>query len=289
MQLPPRWRRNVDRLDEFLAVAPRDRCAGRSSSASRRGCTTTCTRCSSATAPRCASTTCCRPPVDAAPPTGPTSGSTVRTRVHEKYVGRYGGRGSGAAADGSAAWVDEGVDVVRVLQQRLRAAVSDAHWLQQRFGLELAPQPPEQSTMRRPSTGFRRRARGKLGRAARRVGVSSIAISLPSPWGRTWMSTTATPAGRNLTSSFMRRGGSRSRISLESLTSPAAGPHRAGGPRALASGQPAVDRPDPAGADDPARVGAWVVEDGEDRLGERAGRRHGCGSPTSPCPTRIRR
>ena len=60
VQLPPRWKRNVARLDEFLELAPR-RCDGRSSCAIRRGCTTTCSRCCAATAPRSASTTCCRP------------------------------------------------------------------------------------------------------------------------------------------------------------------------------------------------------------------------------------
>ena len=58
----------------------RARCAGRSKCATRRGCTTTCSRCSNVTMPRCASTTCSSTTRGSAPPTGPTCGSTARTR-----------------------------------------------------------------------------------------------------------------------------------------------------------------------------------------------------------------
>ena len=47
VQLPPRWRRNVERLDEFLTAAP-ERHAWAVELGSPRGCTTTCSRCSPA-------------------------------------------------------------------------------------------------------------------------------------------------------------------------------------------------------------------------------------------------
>ena len=46
VQLPPRWRRNVERLDEFLDRRARRTSAGRSRCATRRGSTTTSSRCS---------------------------------------------------------------------------------------------------------------------------------------------------------------------------------------------------------------------------------------------------
>ena len=81
-QLPPRWRRDVGRLDD-LPRAPRPRrCAGRSSCATRPGCTTTCSTCFAATAPRCASTTC-----------SPTTPGMRTDRLDLRPLPRAGGAG----------------------------------------------------------------------------------------------------------------------------------------------------------------------------------------------------
>ena len=123
------------------------------------------------------------------------------------------GAGCGAPADRLAPWLERGRRRVRLLQQRLprrRGAMTPS-------GSGLASTAGARSRCRNRQSDERvpRRAGSVTTRGSRAsgpsVGVSSIAISLPSPSGRTWMSTTATPAGRNLTSSLMRRGGSRSR------------------------------------------------------------------------------
>ena len=60
--------------------------------------------------------------------------------------------------------------------------------------------------------------------AGPRVGVSVIVMVLPAGAGSTWISTRATPVGRNRTSSTNRRGGSRSSTFDESCSSTPAAP-----------------------------------------------------------------
>ena len=93
---------------------------GRSSCGSRRGCTTTCSRCSSATAPRCASTTCWPTTRGSGPPTGPTCASTGPNALEEKYQGRYGGRRLWRVGRPAGDVARRGLRRLRLLQQRLR-------------------------------------------------------------------------------------------------------------------------------------------------------------------------
>ena len=120
VQLPPRWKRNVERLDEFLTVAPDAPALGgraaRAVVAARRRVRGA----RAATAPRCASTTCWPTTRGCARPTGPTSASTGRTRSSAKYHGRYTGRRLWRDRRPPVRVARRRVRRLRVLQQRLR-------------------------------------------------------------------------------------------------------------------------------------------------------------------------
>ncbi len=108
----------------------RPRCGGRSSCAIRRGCTTTCSRCSAATAPRSASTTCCRPSLrahhrlDLRPVPWPR-------RHQQPYHGSYGGRATDSTGPTSCnRLLDGGRDVYAYFNNDWHgAAVQDAAML----------------------------------------------------------------------------------------------------------------------------------------------------------------
>ena len=137
VQLPPRWQRNVERLDEFLAVAPeRPALGGRAARpvvAARRRVRGA----RAATAPRCASTTCSPDhPVGAHRPTGPTCASTAR--CPRPAVPGPLRRATAVAAGGPAApGSTTGVDVYAYFNNDDSGhAVDDARWL-----ARPAPQP----------------------------------------------------------------------------------------------------------------------------------------------------
>jgi uncharacterized protein YecE (DUF72 family) len=133
VQLPPRWRRNVERLDEFLSVAPRSmRWAVELRDPSwihddvfevlRRHEAALCVH-------------------DLLPrqPSMLTTGWTyVRfhgpAAVERKYVGRYGGRRLWRRADLLARWLGQGYDVFAYFNNDYHGdAVHDARWLEQRL------------------------------------------------------------------------------------------------------------------------------------------------------------
>jgi uncharacterized protein YecE (DUF72 family) len=133
VQLPPRWRRDVTRLDEFLAVAP----------SSRRWAVEL--RDPSwlhddvyAVLARHGAALCIH---DLLPhhPWILTTDWTY-TRFHgpnareEKYVGRYGGRRLWRAAERLRKWTEDGVDVFAYFNNDYGgAAVADAAWLRGRL------------------------------------------------------------------------------------------------------------------------------------------------------------
>ena len=135
VQLPPRWKRDVDRLDEFLAAAPRRHPLGRRAARAELAARRRLRPCSPGTAPRSACTTCCPTTRGCAPPTGPTCASTGRTRSSDPYRGRYGGRRLRAGrATASQAWLDEGTDVYAYFNNDYDGhAVTDAEWLRARL------------------------------------------------------------------------------------------------------------------------------------------------------------
>ncbi len=133
VQLPPRWRRNVERLDEFLSVAPkRHRWAVELREPSwlhddtlavlHRHRAALCIHDLLADHPweRTADWTYVR-----------FHGPDARTQA---YVGTYGGRRLWRAADRLQAWLDEGCDVYAYFNNDWHgAAVEDATWMADRL------------------------------------------------------------------------------------------------------------------------------------------------------------
>jgi len=133
VQLPPRWRRDVARLDQFLSVAPRTlRWAVELRDRSwlhddvyavleRHG------------AALCVHDLLHQPWIRTTDWTYVRfHGPDARTR---SYVGLYGGRRLWRAAERLAAWADEGVDsYVYFNNDTGGAAVADATWLRARIG-----------------------------------------------------------------------------------------------------------------------------------------------------------
>ena len=111
VQLPPRWRR--ERTPAWTTSWPRRRrtSAGRSSCATRPGCTTRSSPPSPNTVPRSASTTCSPTTRGCSPPTGPTSASTGRGRWTSRTTVATAAGGCGGSPTGSAPGLDEGADV----------------------------------------------------------------------------------------------------------------------------------------------------------------------------------
>jgi uncharacterized protein YecE (DUF72 family) len=137
VQLPPRWRRNVERLDEFLGVAPRSmRWAVelRDPSWLHDDVYETLRRHGAAL--------CLHDLLPGLPRVLTTDWTYVRfhgpNALTEKYVGDYGGRRLWRSADRMGAWLDDGDDVFAYFNNDYGgAAARDAQWLQRRFGLQL--------------------------------------------------------------------------------------------------------------------------------------------------------
>jgi uncharacterized protein YecE (DUF72 family) len=139
VQLPPRWKRNVERLDEFLAVAPKTmRWAVELrdptwlhddvfSTLQRHG-----------------AALCVHDLLDRHPWELTTDWAYVRfhgpNAMQEKYVGRYGGGRLWRAADRMAAWLAGGHDVYGYFNNDWHgAAVEDALWMRERLASAYAP------------------------------------------------------------------------------------------------------------------------------------------------------
>ncbi len=133
VQLPPHWKRNVERLDEFLSVAPRRvalgyRVAGTLLASRRR------VRCP--TAPW-------RRPLPARPASQAPrilTADWTYARFHgpqaldQPYVGRYGSQGLRTIAARLSTWLDEGCDVYAYFNNDYQGdAVADGQWLQSRL------------------------------------------------------------------------------------------------------------------------------------------------------------
>jgi uncharacterized protein YecE (DUF72 family) len=139
VQLPPRWRRDAGRLDEFLAAAPSSlRWAVELRDPSwlhddvyevlrRHG-----------------AALCIHDLVERHPWICTTDWTYVRfhgpNALTQKYVGRYGGRRLWRAADRVAAWAEQGTDAYLYFNNDYGgAAVADAQWLRDRIGPAARP------------------------------------------------------------------------------------------------------------------------------------------------------
>jgi uncharacterized protein YecE (DUF72 family) len=148
VQLPPHWRRNTDRLDEFLSVAP----------SSMRWAVEV--RDSSwlhddvfAVLERHGAALCIHDLLEHHPWIRTTGWAYVRfhgpNARAEKYVGRYGGRRLWRPAERLCEWRAQGADVYAYFNNDYGgAAVADAQWLRHRL---LADAP----VSRRPAISFR--------------------------------------------------------------------------------------------------------------------------------------
>jgi uncharacterized protein YecE (DUF72 family) len=126
VQLPPRWRRDVERLDEFLTVAPKHLrhddvldCLARHGAAF-----------------------CVHDLLEGCPWIRTTDWAYVRfhgpNALVRKYWGRYGGRRLWRPTERMRAWLDDGCDVYAYFNNDWEAnAVADATWVRDR----LASQP----------------------------------------------------------------------------------------------------------------------------------------------------
>ena len=138
VQLPPRWKRNVERLDEFLSVAPRTmRWAVELRDASwvhdevfsvlqRHG-----------------AALCIHDLLPDHPWELTTDWTYVRfhgpNALERKYWGQYGGRRLRPAADRLGAWLDDGLDVFAYFNNDYEGhAVKDAKWLASRLAVPSA-------------------------------------------------------------------------------------------------------------------------------------------------------
>jgi uncharacterized protein YecE (DUF72 family) len=133
VQLPPRWKRNAARLDEFLAVAPKDMrwaVEVRDPSWLHDDVYSVLERHGAAL---------CIHDLLADHPWTRTTGWTY-LRFHgpgaltNKYQGRYGARRLGRVATRLDAWLDEGIDVYAYFNNDFEGhAVVDARWLGERL------------------------------------------------------------------------------------------------------------------------------------------------------------
>jgi len=132
VQLPPRWRRNTERLDEFLSVAPRSMrwaVEVRDPTWLHDDLFTVLERHRAAL--------CLHDLLEHHPWICTTDWTYVRfhgpNALHQKYVGRYGGRRLWRAADRVASWAEEGVDAYVYFNNDFHgAAVKDAEWFRAR-------------------------------------------------------------------------------------------------------------------------------------------------------------
>jgi uncharacterized protein YecE (DUF72 family) len=157
VQLPPRWRRNVERLDEFLSVAPESlRWAVEVRDSSWLHDDTY------AVLARHGAALCIHDLLEHHPWILTTDWTYVRFHGpdarDEKYVGRYGGRRLWRAAARLCEWAGKGVDVFAYFNNDFGgAAVADARWLRQR--LTRAARPGGGTGGGRSRSGGRARAR----------------------------------------------------------------------------------------------------------------------------------
>jgi uncharacterized protein YecE (DUF72 family) len=133
VQLPPRWRRRPERLDEFLDAAPRSmRWAVEVRDASWLHDDVF------AVLERHGAALCIHDLLPDHPWIRTTDWTYVRFHGPEadsnRYVGRYSGRRLWRVADRLASWRDDGVDVFAYFNNdRNGDAVLDAHWLDDRL------------------------------------------------------------------------------------------------------------------------------------------------------------
>jgi uncharacterized protein YecE (DUF72 family) len=139
VQLPPRWRRDVARLDEFLAIAPTDvRWAVELRDE------TWVHDDVFAVLERHRAALCIHDLLAHHPWECTTDWTYVRfhgpdARAHA-YVGRYGGRRLWRAAERISAWAEGGVDAYVYFNNDFHgAAVADAAWLRDRIGPAARP------------------------------------------------------------------------------------------------------------------------------------------------------
>jgi len=157
VQLPPRWRRDTERLDEFLSVAPPSlRWAVELREPSwlhddvfdvleRHG-----------------AALCIHDLLEHHPWVRTTDWTYVRFHGPdartEKYVGRYGGRRLWRAAERLAEWADDGVDAYAYFNNDFGgAAVEDATWFRTRIGPAARPRGAGAATTPRSARGGRDR------------------------------------------------------------------------------------------------------------------------------------
>ena len=133
VQLPPRWRRNVERLDEFLDVAPTTmRWAVEIRDASWLHDDVF------AVLERHGAALCIHDLLSDHPWIRTTDWTYVRFHgpeaITRRYHGRYGGRRLWRTADRLGSWLDEGTDVFAYFNNDYHGdAVLDAHWLEDRL------------------------------------------------------------------------------------------------------------------------------------------------------------
>jgi uncharacterized protein YecE (DUF72 family) len=133
VQLPPRWRRNAERLDEFLSVAPEDlRWAVEVRDASWLHDDVY------AVLERHGAALCIHDLVPDHPWRRTTGWTYLRFHgpgaLDAKYQGRYGARRLGAIADRLEPWLAEGTDVYAYFNNDFEGhAVADARWLRERL------------------------------------------------------------------------------------------------------------------------------------------------------------
>jgi uncharacterized protein YecE (DUF72 family) len=156
VQLPPRWRRDVGRLDEFLAVAPRSlRWAVEVRDPSWLHDDVY------AVLERHGAALCIHDLLDDHPWVRTADWTYARFHgpdaLRQKYVGRYGGRRLWRAAERVAAWADDGVDAYVYFNNDFGgAAPADAEWFRTRVG---------DATTGGSSTGAPERGRRRRGAA----------------------------------------------------------------------------------------------------------------------------
>jgi uncharacterized protein YecE (DUF72 family) len=133
VQLPPRWKRNVERLDEFLTLAPRDiRWAVEARDASWLHDDVY------AVLEKHAAALCVHDLIDDHPWIRTTDWSYVRfhgpNATKHAYYGRYGPIRLGKAATRMQAWLDDDADVYAYFNNDWHGnAVKDARWLRERL------------------------------------------------------------------------------------------------------------------------------------------------------------
>jgi uncharacterized protein YecE (DUF72 family) len=142
VQLPPRWRRDAARLDEFLSIAPTEmRWAVEVRDQSWLHDDVL------AVLERHRAALCIHDLLPRHPWVLTTDWTYVRFHgpraTDQKYVGRYGGRRLWRAADRLSAWLDDGVGVYAYFNNDYEAhAIADAAWLRHRLDLDAAQSAP---------------------------------------------------------------------------------------------------------------------------------------------------